>query len=48
VDLDSPPGVPRVYQLGPDFKPRSSRYLGDQTEIERRAAAVRNQATSSR
>jgi 2,3-bisphosphoglycerate-dependent phosphoglycerate mutase len=48
VDLDIPTGVPRVYQLGPDFKPRSSRYLGDQTEIERRAAAVRNQATSSR
>jgi 2,3-bisphosphoglycerate-dependent phosphoglycerate mutase len=44
VDLDIPTGVPRVYELGADFKPRSSRYLGDPAEIERRAAAVRNQA----
>ena len=46
VDLDIPTGVPRVYELGPDFKPRSSKYLGDPREIERRAAAVRAQATS--
>ncbi|HEX7262563.1 MAG TPA: 2,3-diphosphoglycerate-dependent phosphoglycerate mutase [Candidatus Dormibacteraeota bacterium] len=45
VDLDIPTGVPRVYELGDDFKPRSSRYLGDAAEIERRAAAVRNQAS---
>ena len=44
VDLDIPTGVPRVYELGPDFAPRSSRYLGDPDEIERRAAAVRDQA----
>jgi len=44
VDLDIPTGVPRVYELGPDFKARSSKYLGDPDEIERRAAAVRNQA----
>jgi len=48
VDLDIPTGVPRVYDLGSDFKPRSSKYLGDPTEIERRAAAVRDQATGSR
>jgi 2,3-bisphosphoglycerate-dependent phosphoglycerate mutase len=46
VDLDIPTGVPRVYELGPDFTPRSSSYLGDPREIERRAAAVRAQATS--
>jgi 2,3-bisphosphoglycerate-dependent phosphoglycerate mutase len=47
VDLDIPTGVPRVYELDKDFTPRSSRYLGDPKEIERRAAAVRNQAKSS-
>jgi 2,3-bisphosphoglycerate-dependent phosphoglycerate mutase len=46
VDLDIPTGVPRVYELNHDFTPRSSRYLGDPKEIERRAAAVRNQASS--
>jgi len=48
VDLDIPTGVPRVYELGSDFVPRSSGYLGDPEEIERRAAAVRDQATGSR
>ena len=46
VDLDIPTGVPRVYELEPDFTPRSSRYLGDPDEIERRAEAVRNQGKS--
>src|SRR4029077_6555102 len=45
VDLDIPTGVPRVYELGADFRPRSSKYLGDPDEIERRAAAVREQAS---
>ena len=48
VDLDIPTGVPRVYDLGSDFKPRSSKYLGDLKEIARRAAAVRDQAGRSR
>ena len=48
VDLDIPTGVPRVYELNHDFTARSSAYLGDPQEIERRAAAVRNQATGSR
>jgi 2,3-bisphosphoglycerate-dependent phosphoglycerate mutase len=48
VDLDIPTGVPRVYELNFDFSPRSSRYLGDPEENERRAAAVRDQATGSR
>jgi len=45
VDLDIPTGVPRVYELGPDFRPRSWQYLGDPAEIERRAAAVKAQAS---
>jgi 2,3-bisphosphoglycerate-dependent phosphoglycerate mutase len=47
VDLDIPTGVPRVYELDSAFKPKSSRYLGDADEIERRAAAVKAQASSS-
>jgi 2,3-bisphosphoglycerate-dependent phosphoglycerate mutase len=45
VDLDIPTGVPRVYELGADFKPRAWRYLGDLAEVEQRAAAVRAQAS---
>jgi 2,3-bisphosphoglycerate-dependent phosphoglycerate mutase len=45
VDLDIPTGVPRVYELDADFRPKSWRYLGDPEEIERRAAAVKAQAT---
>ncbi|HXC77326.1 MAG TPA: 2,3-diphosphoglycerate-dependent phosphoglycerate mutase [Candidatus Acidoferrum sp.] len=45
VDLDIPTGVPRVYGLDAEFKPTSSRYLGDPAEIERRAAAVKSQAS---
>jgi 2,3-bisphosphoglycerate-dependent phosphoglycerate mutase len=44
VDLDIPTGVPRVYDLDRGFKVRSWRYLGDPTEITRRAAAVKAQA----
>ena len=47
VELDIPTGVPRVYELDPDFKPRSWRYLGDPADIERRAAAVKAQASRS-
>ena len=43
VELNIPTGVPRVYELGPDFKPMSWTYLGDQAEIERRAAEVKAQ-----
>jgi 2,3-bisphosphoglycerate-dependent phosphoglycerate mutase len=48
VDLDIPTGVPRLYELDSDFKPTASRYLGDPKEIERRAAAVKNQAGGSK
>lgn len=47
VDLDIPTGVPRVYELDSDFRPTSWRYLGDPAEIERRAAAVKAQASGS-
>jgi 2,3-bisphosphoglycerate-dependent phosphoglycerate mutase len=46
VDLDIPTGVPRVYELDSGFRVRSWRYLGDPKEIERRAAAVKAQASS--
>ena len=44
VDLDIPTGVSRAYDLGPDFRPRSWRYLGEPEEIGRRAAEVKDQA----
>jgi 2,3-bisphosphoglycerate-dependent phosphoglycerate mutase len=44
VELDIPTGVPRVYELGADFRPSAWRYLGDPDEIARRAEAVRAQA----
>ena len=46
VELNIPTGVPRVYELDGDFKPESWKYLGDPAEIERRAAAVKAQASS--
>jgi 2,3-bisphosphoglycerate-dependent phosphoglycerate mutase len=46
LELNIPTGVPRVYELDGDFKPKSWRYLGDAAEIERRAAAVKAQASS--
>ena len=48
VELNIPTGVPRVYELRADLRPLSSRYLGDQAEIERRAAAVKAQASGSK
>ncbi len=48
VELNIPTGVPRVYELGADFKPRSWKYLGDPEEIKRRADAVKAQASSSK
>ncbi len=47
VELDIPTGVPRVYELGADFRPASWKYLGDPDEIERRAAEVKAQASKS-
>ncbi len=47
VDLNIPTGVPRVYELDADLRPRASGYLGDQADIERRAAAVKAQGSKS-
>jgi 2,3-bisphosphoglycerate-dependent phosphoglycerate mutase len=47
VDLNIPTGVPRVYELDSEYRPASSRYLGDPKEIERRAAAARAQTSGS-
>jgi 2,3-bisphosphoglycerate-dependent phosphoglycerate mutase len=33
VDLNLPTGVPRVYELDSNYRPTSSRYLGDPDEI---------------
>ena len=48
VELNIPTGVPRVYELDGDLRPRSWRYLGDPDEIARRAAAVKAQASGSK
>ena len=48
VELDIPTGVPRVYELDGNWRPKSWRYLGDQAEIEQRAAAVKSQASGSK
>jgi 2,3-bisphosphoglycerate-dependent phosphoglycerate mutase len=48
VELDIPTGVPRVYELDGDFRSTSWRYLGDPAEVERRAAAVKAQASGSK
>jgi 2,3-bisphosphoglycerate-dependent phosphoglycerate mutase len=48
VDLNIPTGVPRVYELDANLRPVSWRYLGDQAEIERRASAVKAQASGSK
>jgi 2,3-bisphosphoglycerate-dependent phosphoglycerate mutase len=43
VDLNIPTGVPLLYELDPDLKPRSSRYLGDPAAIAAAAEAVKRQ-----
>ena len=48
VELNIPTGVPRMYELDGDLRPRSWRYLGDPEEVARRAAAVKAQASGSK
>ena len=48
IELNIPTGVPRVYELDSDLRPKSWKYLGDPAEIERRAAAVKEQASGSK
>jgi 2,3-bisphosphoglycerate-dependent phosphoglycerate mutase len=46
VELNIPTGVPRVYELDADLRPRSWKYLGDPEDVARRAAAVKAQASA--
>jgi 2,3-bisphosphoglycerate-dependent phosphoglycerate mutase len=43
VELNIPTGVPLLYELDADLRPRSSRYLGDPAAIAAAAEAVRRQ-----
>jgi 2,3-bisphosphoglycerate-dependent phosphoglycerate mutase len=43
TELNIPTGVPLLYELGADLKPRGSRYLGDAAAIAAAAEAVRRQ-----
>jgi 2,3-bisphosphoglycerate-dependent phosphoglycerate mutase len=47
VELNIPTGVPRVYELNSELRSMSWRYLGDAADVERRAAAVKEQARQS-
>jgi 2,3-bisphosphoglycerate-dependent phosphoglycerate mutase len=44
IDLNIPTGVPLLYELGDDFTPVSSRYLGDPEAAQAAAEAVARQA----
>ena len=43
VGLNIPTGIPLLYELDDDLRPRSSRYLGDPEAAKRAAEAVANQ-----
>ena len=44
VGLNIPTGIPLVYDLDDDLRPRGSRYLGDPEAARKAAEAVANQA----
>ena len=44
VELNIPTGVPLLYELDPQLKPLSSRYLGDPQAVAAAAEAVKRQA----
>jgi 2,3-bisphosphoglycerate-dependent phosphoglycerate mutase len=46
VGLNIPTGVPLVYDLDEDLRPRSSRYLGDASRVEAAMAAVAAQGAA--
>jgi 2,3-bisphosphoglycerate-dependent phosphoglycerate mutase len=48
VELNIPTGVPRVYELDADLRPKSWKYLGDPEDVARRAAQVKAQAEAPR
>ena len=43
LELNIPTGIPLLYELGADMKPKNRRYLGDQEAIANAQAAVANQ-----
>ncbi|MDR3255381.1 MAG: 2,3-diphosphoglycerate-dependent phosphoglycerate mutase [Synergistaceae bacterium] len=43
MELNIPTGIPLVYELDGDLKPKSRKYLGDPEAIAKAAAAVANQ-----
>ena len=45
VDLNIPTGIPLVYDLGDDLRPRGHRYLGDPEAAKRAADSVAKQAS---
>jgi 2,3-bisphosphoglycerate-dependent phosphoglycerate mutase len=44
VELNIPTGIPLVYELGDDLRPKESRYLGDESAATAAAEAVSRQA----
>jgi 2,3-bisphosphoglycerate-dependent phosphoglycerate mutase len=46
-ELNIPTGIPLLYELGPDLRPLSRRYLGDAEEARARSEAVARQASVS-
>ncbi len=48
VELNIPTGVPLLYELDAELKPRSSRYLGDAEAIRAAAEAVKHQTARPR
>jgi 2,3-bisphosphoglycerate-dependent phosphoglycerate mutase len=48
IGLNIPTGVPLVYELDDDLRPRSHRYLGDPSRIEAAIASVAAQGTAGR
>jgi 2,3-bisphosphoglycerate-dependent phosphoglycerate mutase len=43
TELNIPTGVPLLYELDPELRPRGSRYLGDPAAIAAAAEAVKRQ-----
>jgi 2,3-bisphosphoglycerate-dependent phosphoglycerate mutase len=48
VELNIPTGVPLVYELDDDLRPRSHRYLGDAERVDAAMAAVAAQGSAQR
>ncbi len=48
VEMNIPTGIPLVYELDKNLSPLKSYYLGDQSEIAKKMAAVANQGKAAR